>query len=327
MTLLPDSVDDTRALLANGNYIADRSLATALFLALRLRRPLLLEGEAGVGEGGGSGFGNLAEGFPNQLGAWVPGAAPSVSDEGVALRIEAGSTIVMQIHYSVVGGEATVDADTRLELMLTDDPPELLRASTPLALRDLDIPAGEPFAEHVGRFTYHGAEPREIRGLAGHMHLLGQQISLHVDRADGARECGLDIPDWDFWWQSSYELLPGDALMLHDGDEVELRCVYDNSAANQPVVDGAQIAPRDVGWGDGTLDEMCLLYTSTVAPFTPPKPAPIGDRYVCSGCGYEYVPELGDADGEIAPGTLFEQLPAEWVCTECAETKDQFVKA
>ena len=60
---------------------------------------------------------------------------------------------------------------------------------------------------------------------------------------------------------------------------------------------------------------------------TLPKPAPIGDRYVCSGCGYEYVPELGDEDGEIAPGTLFEQLPAEWVCPECAETKDQFVKA
>ncbi len=60
---------------------------------------------------------------------------------------------------------------------------------------------------------------------------------------------------------------------------------------------------------------------------TPPKPAPIGNRYVCSGCGYEYVPELGDEDGEIAPGTLFEQLPAEWVCPECAETKDQFVKA
>ena len=37
--------------------------------------------------------------------------------------------------------------------------------------------------------------------------------------------------------------------------------------------------------------------------------------------------EKGDEDGEIAPGTLFEQLPAEWVCPECAETKDQFVKA
>ena len=59
----------------------------------------------------------------------------------------------------------------------------------------------------------------------------------------------------------------------------------------------------------------------------PPKEAPIGKRYVCGGCGYEYVPELGDPDGEIAPGTLFEKLPEDWVCPECAEAKDQFIEA
>ena len=58
-----------------------------------------------------------------------------------------------------------------------------------------------------------------------------------------------------------------------------------------------------------------------------PKPAPIGKRHVCSGCGYEYVPELGDPDAEIAPGTLFEKLPEDWVCPECAESKDQFIEA
>lgn len=46
----PASVDATLALLAEGAYVADRSLATALFLALRLGRPLFLEGEAGVGK-------------------------------------------------------------------------------------------------------------------------------------------------------------------------------------------------------------------------------------------------------------------------------------
>ena len=46
----PNSVDETLALLAAGRYVADRSLATALFLALRLNRPLFLEGEAGVGK-------------------------------------------------------------------------------------------------------------------------------------------------------------------------------------------------------------------------------------------------------------------------------------
>ena len=47
---LPRTVEDTRRLLASGRYVADASLATAVFLALKLGRPLLLEGEAGVGK-------------------------------------------------------------------------------------------------------------------------------------------------------------------------------------------------------------------------------------------------------------------------------------
>lgn len=59
---------------------------------------------------------------------------------------------------------------------------------------------------------------------------------------------------------------------------------------------------------------------------TPPKPTPIGKSYVCSGCGYEYNPEIGDEDGEVMPGTLFEKLPEEWVCPECGEGKEQFIE-
>ena len=47
---LPVSIDATAALLADADYVADRSLATAVFLALRMGRPLFLEGEAGVGK-------------------------------------------------------------------------------------------------------------------------------------------------------------------------------------------------------------------------------------------------------------------------------------
>ncbi|MBK6980886.1 MAG: MoxR family ATPase [Betaproteobacteria bacterium] len=46
----PGSIDETAALLADGGYVAERRLATALFLALKLGRPLFLEGEAGVGK-------------------------------------------------------------------------------------------------------------------------------------------------------------------------------------------------------------------------------------------------------------------------------------
>jgi len=49
-TPLPGDIDQTLELLTRGNYIADRSLATTLFLALRMGRPLFLEGEAGVGK-------------------------------------------------------------------------------------------------------------------------------------------------------------------------------------------------------------------------------------------------------------------------------------
>ena len=50
MAGLPSSVDDTLVLLRKGDYLANRSLATALYLALKLNRPLFLEGEAGVGK-------------------------------------------------------------------------------------------------------------------------------------------------------------------------------------------------------------------------------------------------------------------------------------
>jgi len=47
---LPESIEATQEMLSKGRYVADRSLATALYLALKLGRPLFLEGEAGVGK-------------------------------------------------------------------------------------------------------------------------------------------------------------------------------------------------------------------------------------------------------------------------------------
>jgi len=50
MTDIPASIDETVELLSRGSYVADRALATSVFLALKMGRPLLLEGEAGVGK-------------------------------------------------------------------------------------------------------------------------------------------------------------------------------------------------------------------------------------------------------------------------------------
>ena len=50
MPAVPTSIDDTLKLLASAGYIADRALATVLYLSLKMGRPLFLEGEAGVGK-------------------------------------------------------------------------------------------------------------------------------------------------------------------------------------------------------------------------------------------------------------------------------------
>ena len=50
MTNLPNSIDETLTLLSGADYVSDRSLATVLYLSLKLQRPLFLEGEAGVGK-------------------------------------------------------------------------------------------------------------------------------------------------------------------------------------------------------------------------------------------------------------------------------------
>jgi hypothetical protein len=46
------------------------------------------------------------------------------------------------------------------------------------------------------------------------------------------------------------------------GDTIRVRCSFDNSKADQPVVGSKQLTPRYVLWGEGTTDEMCLAMLS-----------------------------------------------------------------
>lgn len=49
--------------------------------------------------------------------------------------------------------------------------------------------------------------------------------------------------------------------------------------------------------------------------------------HVCSGCGYEYDPAIGDPENDVPEGTLFEKLPEGWICPECGEEIDQFIES
>ena len=50
------------------------------------------------------------------------------------------------------------------------------------------------------------------------------------------------------------------------------------------------------------------------------------EKYVCSVCGYVYDPEKGEPDAGIAPGTKWEDVPADFVCPLCGVGKDEFEK-
>lgn len=225
-------------------------------------------GGGGIGEVGAS----IADlDLPSQIGVWVPGQLPRMQQEGTAMRIEAGSAIVLQVHYSSLAGDPVSDSATEFQAILTTEEPERLVRMAPVVQKDLDIPAGEASTTAIQTVTYYNDAPLEIHGITAHMHLLGTRITGEVIRADGREECAVDIPDWNFQWQESYVFAEGAEILLEPGDSIRVACEFDNSAANQPVVNGVQLEPRDVEWGDGTLDEMCLLYLFSVSDFTPAK--------------------------------------------------------
>ena len=215
-------------------------------------------------EGGQLGFSN---GFPNQIAAWVPGLQPRVLTDKYAIRIKKGSRIVMQVHYNVDAGQTEADK-TRLDLVLTDKPPERVIITRPLVIRDLNIPAGEKAANHETTFRYYGKGEVQVHSLTPHMHLLGSAFASKIHRAGGASECAVRVPKWDFSWQQAYARPRDEPIVLKNGDGMSVRCVYDNSQANQPVVNGKQVKPKKVTWGDGSLDEMCLLYLDMSAPYS-----------------------------------------------------------
>jgi hypothetical protein len=124
------------------------------------------------------------------------------------------------------------------------------------------IPAGAPDvqATGVGDVTATGAggtTPGRIWDIFPHMHQLGRSIHVELDRADGSSACLIDIDgNWDFHWQGSYRL--ASPVTVNAGDQVKITCTWDNSATHQPLVNGVPQQPRDVTFGEGSTDEMCL---------------------------------------------------------------------
>jgi hypothetical protein len=209
------------------------------------------------------------------LGAWAPGQQPWRAPAGTGIRVEPGSVLIMQVHYNSVGGEPAPDqTSVGFEVVSAVDRPAafipVVDYGWVTGSKPMTIPAGESEVVHtveIGRsnpvFLYLtaalGVSPNaalDIWNASLHMHLLGERAQLLVTHPDAADECLLSIDGWDFNWQGAYELEA--PVSFATGDSLVLGCSYDNSAENQPLIDGVPKEPETVGWGDGTYDEMCL---------------------------------------------------------------------
>jgi hypothetical protein len=205
--------------------------------------------------------------------AWAPGQNGEFLPEGVGRYVKAGSKWVAQIHYNTLGADpADVPADqTSVEIWEYDAQPERAVLTVPFANMGIRLPAGDPDVVERDDFTVSdifGQLPFDLplMGVMAHMHQLGTAISLEAKTPGEGSTCLVDIPRWDFNWQQSYYFPEDDWFSASSDTTFKMTCRYDNSAANQIVVNGESLEPRDVFWGENTTDEMCLTYLLAVVP-------------------------------------------------------------
>jgi hypothetical protein len=196
-------------------------------------------------------FGGPRVGNANLLGGWVPGTVMTQYQEGAGVRIEAGSLIVVQMHYNTINDAEGTDR-TEIKFHFTDGPGNPSLRLFPIAQPGLFVPAGEKngYAEASTTLPF----PVTVHGIAPHMHTLGTATRTRIESDDTDLSCLIDIPNWDFNWQGFYVF--DQPVTLPSGTSVTVECEYDNSPDNQQ---GDQM-PRDVRWGEGTFDEMCITY-------------------------------------------------------------------
>jgi hypothetical protein len=218
--------------------------------------------EAGLGWTcfGGSGV----DGTPT-IGGWVPGSGATAFPPPTGIHLEAGTQIVMQIHYNLLTTKHVTDR-TRADLFYSATPvPGFSRAAiTAVANTTFLVPANKKQTVTAdlpvkGNF--------DLWGVVPHMHLHGTELKVEIQHADGSVDCAVDVPKWNFHWQQFYYYKQATPVVT--GDTIHLECTFDNLQADEPIINGAQMPSAPLHWGEKTTDEMCLnyLYFTLTNPF------------------------------------------------------------
>ncbi len=193
------------------------------------------------------------------VGGWAPGAPPQVNPAETALLVPTGARVVMQVHYHNRTGAVAQDR-TQIGLHFARTPVDKRIRSIPVLNRGFLIPAGA--ARHEVRASYTLPPTWNLHAIAvsPHMHLLGREMTVTATHPDGTVLPLIRIDDWDFHWQGTYTFAR--PVPLPGGTRIDVVALYDNSEANRR---NPAKPPRDVTWGEGTTDEMCIAFIRVTA--------------------------------------------------------------
>ena len=235
---------------------------------------------------------------------WAPGAGTDNFPRGTGIPLAAGSLVIMQVHYNLLVGHKPVKNSLILRTVPQSAPVVPLRLNLMLAPPNIPCPAGVTGAlcnrsaalTNLGqRFGQTAVEEVDgIEGLCGnnpsdppagdtasctskfgntgyivrvyaHMHLLGVGFNMVLDPGTTTSKTVLDVPNYNFHDQKSYNL--STPIPVTAGDSMNVTCTYDGALGQQlPIL--RKVPPHFVTWGDGSTDEMCIgiAWTSSVLP-------------------------------------------------------------
>lgn len=212
--------------------------------------------DAATPEPGYSCFGGPRFQRGGALGGWAPGATPEPLPAGVSYTVPKGADLVIQIHYHPSGRPETDQSSIGLTF---GDAPDKGLAGMILGSRDIDLAPGVAHTE----VTDSAVVPEDVQliGITPHAHLLCKEMKVDAHLPDGRTAPLIWIKDWDFNWQGQYRYAA--PVPLPKGTRIEMRYIYDNSAANPH---NPSNPPRRVTFGEQTTNEMALLFLQAVLP-------------------------------------------------------------
>lgn len=211
---------------------------------------------------------------------FVPGARVTPYPDGMAKRLPAGSELVFQVHYTAIGSEQFDQSE--IGFVFVDDPSELTHEVQTSSVVDFmfNIPPYEPNNPSTAQLQIPLPEC-ELLALNPHMHVRGKSFRYTAIFPDGRREILLDVPNYDFNWQTDYQLT--ERLAIPAGTQILGEAAFDNSEDNLNNPD----ASKWVSFGEQTWDEMMIGYFHVAIPIDPKTgrardsvlPRDIGERF------------------------------------------------